>query len=278
MIGRVKMYKQNLHTHTYFCDGRNSPEEIVLAAIEKNFDSLGFSGHSHISFSSDVVGMTLPDTQKYRQEVKRLQEKYAGAIDLYCGLEVEMYSQVDTSDYDYLIGSVHCLQVDGQYMEFDRDAGTVEEIICRYFDGNGMKYARAYYEALSTLPEYGKFDFIGHFDIVAKHSEKYDFFDTESPRYLQYAFDAVDALKGKIGMFEFNTGAIARGYRTTPYPSIPILKRLLESGFLPIVTSDCHSKDMLDCYFMECLDMLEYCGAKERCILSKDGFRTVALR
>ena len=29
--------KANYHTHTVFCDGKNTPEEIILAAIEKGF-------------------------------------------------------------------------------------------------------------------------------------------------------------------------------------------------------------------------------------------------
>ncbi len=28
---------QNLHTHTCFCDGKDTPEEIVLTAIETGF-------------------------------------------------------------------------------------------------------------------------------------------------------------------------------------------------------------------------------------------------
>ena len=31
------MITTNFHTHTVFCDGKSTPEEMVLAAIEKNF-------------------------------------------------------------------------------------------------------------------------------------------------------------------------------------------------------------------------------------------------
>jgi len=37
----------NYHTHSTFCDGKNTPEEIVLAAIDKGFDVIGLSGHGH---------------------------------------------------------------------------------------------------------------------------------------------------------------------------------------------------------------------------------------
>ena len=43
-------WKANLHTHTSFCDGKNSPEEMVRSAVEKGFDVLGFSGHSYTPF------------------------------------------------------------------------------------------------------------------------------------------------------------------------------------------------------------------------------------
>ena len=44
-------YRQNLHTHTTFCDGKDTPEELVEAAIAKGFDSIGFSGHSYMYYS-----------------------------------------------------------------------------------------------------------------------------------------------------------------------------------------------------------------------------------
>ena len=33
------MIKCDLHTHTVFCDGKNTPEEMVLSAIEKGLDT-----------------------------------------------------------------------------------------------------------------------------------------------------------------------------------------------------------------------------------------------
>ena len=44
------MIKTNYHTHTEFCDAKNTAEEMVLAAIEKNFSILGFSSHAMYPF------------------------------------------------------------------------------------------------------------------------------------------------------------------------------------------------------------------------------------
>ena len=36
---------QNLHTHSTFCDGKNSLEENVISAIEQGLNTIGFSSH-----------------------------------------------------------------------------------------------------------------------------------------------------------------------------------------------------------------------------------------
>lgn len=36
---------QNLLTHTTYCDGKDTIGEMILAACEKGFQSIGFSSH-----------------------------------------------------------------------------------------------------------------------------------------------------------------------------------------------------------------------------------------
>ena len=47
-------------------------------------------------------------------------------------------------------------------------------------------------------------------------------------------------------MFEVNTGAISRGYRTSPYPRPDIIKRIADSGKKLVITSDSHRADTVD--------------------------------
>ena len=131
---------------------------------------------------------------------------------------------------------------------------------------------KAYYEKLATLPQYGKFDIIGHIDIITKHSENADFFDIESEEYKGYAVKALESLAGKIPYFEVNTGAIARGYRTTPYPAPFLLDELKRLGFGAVITSDCHDCNMLDCGYDEAVALLKKHGFNEIYILTKNGF------
>ena len=269
-------YLQNLHTHTTYCDGNDTPEAMVLAAIEKGFSSIGFSGHSYMYYSN-YVQMTPEKTEKYRAEIADLKEKYRGILDIFCGLEFDMYSKVDLTGYDYLIGSVHYLRCGGEFVGFDRSASEVRRIVDTYFDGDGMKYAKAYYQALAQLSNYGNFDIIGHFDIITKHADGINFFDQTSDTYKKYVLEAADALRGKIPLFEVNTGAIARGYRRMPYPTVDIIKELKNMGYGVCITSDCHDSRYLDFAFDMCAELLFDCGFREKFILTEGGFSAVAL-
>ena len=41
------MIKQDFHVHTTYSDGNNSPEEMILAAIDKGMAKIGISDHSY---------------------------------------------------------------------------------------------------------------------------------------------------------------------------------------------------------------------------------------
>ena len=62
-------FPSNLHGHTTYCDGKNRAEEYILAAIEKNFVSVGLSGHSYVYFDKEP-NMSLEGTLKYIEELK----------------------------------------------------------------------------------------------------------------------------------------------------------------------------------------------------------------
>lgn len=267
---------QNLHTHTNYCDGRDTPEEMIALALEKGHFSVGFSGHSYMHYAPEH-SMSLHGTEEYKKEIRELAKKYQGKIDIFCGLEFDMFSEIDLSGYDYLIGSVHYFKFGEKYVGFDRSRDVVKSIINTYFGGSGLEYAKAYYKLLSRLPDYGKIDIIGHFDLITKHADNVKFFDEESKEYRFSAIEAAEALQGKIPYFEVNTGAIARGYRRTPYPSPFIIKELKRLGFGAVISSDCHDGRYLDCSFEESANLLKECGFKERYVLTDKGFVPVSL-
>ena len=269
----LTVYNQNLHTHTTYCDGKNTAEEMILAACEKGFQSIGFSSHSFMK------GRTLPQQiiNDYKAEIALLKKKYAGQIEVFCGLECEMLGETDLTGFDYLIGAVHYFQFGNEFVSFDRELKDVRTMIEQYFGGDGMAYAKAYYQELAKLPQYGEFDIIAHFDLITKFSEKVRFFDETSKEYRWAAIEAAEALAGKIPYFEVNMGAMVRGYRTSPYPDMFLLQELKRLGYGAIVSTDCHDSRFLDYGYQEAVELLKKCGFQERFIFTKNGFVPIEL-
>lgn len=138
-----------------------------------------------------------------------------------------------------------------------------------------MAFAKKYFETVARLPERRNFDIIGHFDLLTKNNEKGGFIDTADKKYIDLGKEAIHALRGKIPLFEVNTGAISRGYRSSPYPQIEFLREMRECGFGAVISSDCHNKNFLDCYYEEAEQLLREVGFKSKWILCDGGFAEV---
>ena len=67
--------KINLHSHTTFCDGKNSAEEMVVSAIDHGFDVFGFSGHSYTPFDERAF----PEPLNTERKSKGLQKNTKAA-------------------------------------------------------------------------------------------------------------------------------------------------------------------------------------------------------
>ena len=269
--------KQNLHTHTTYVDGKDTPEEIILEAIERGFGSIGFSEHSYLVHSFYPNQLTMPKMERYRQEVAALKEKYRGQIDVFCGLEYDFYSDFVPEGYDYLIGSVHYIDCGDAVATFDHGVDETKEFIDRYFGGEPLAFAKKYFETVARLPEKYAFDIVGHFDLLVKNNDKGHFFDVTSKQYLDYGFEAIHALRGKIPFFEVSTGAMVSGKRNCPYPEMPFLKEFRDCGVGAVITSDCHNKLYLDGCFEEAREVLAAAGFRSRWVLTDNGFKEVAL-
>ena len=272
----LKKHKQNLHVHSVYCDGKDTPEEMIAAAMAAGFDSLGFSIHSYMSCSKSGF-LSLEKQADYNREIERVKARYKDIFPVYRGVEFDIYADSPWDGYDYTIASVHYLHTHEGPVSFDVGLEKTLAYVEKYFNGDGMKFAKAYYEALASAADYGRFDIIGHFDLVTKNNELHRFIDTDCKEYKRFFEDAVHALKGKIPFFELNTGAIARGYRTSPYPAMDILKLLRENGFGATISSDCHDKQYVDFGYDMAAEVLREAGYTSKFIFNGKGFEEAAL-
>lgn len=238
------MTRGDFHVHTAYCDGIAKPEAMVRAAIKAGLPAVGFTGHSHTAFDESWC-MSAAGTHSYRAEIARLKAKYGGKIAVYCGVEQDLLSDASTAGYDYVIGSVHYLSADGAYIPVDESAEDLRAAADAHFGGDLYALIACYYEHVARVHAVTGCGVVGHFDLITKFNEGGALFDEAHPRCVAAWRAAADALLPSGAIFEINTGAIARGYRSAPYPAAPILEYLASKGARFLLSGDAHAPDGL---------------------------------
>ena len=243
------MIKWDYHIHTRYCDGNSSPIEMIESAIKIGLTTIGFSGHSYTDFDGSFC-MSLENTELYYEEISALKEKYKDKIRILCGIEQDLFSNLPTDRYDYVIGSSHYAEKEGICYSVDHTKQILLDDVKAQFDGDIYAYCESYFDTVSKIIERTKPDIIGHFDLVSKFNEKDCIFDSKHPRYLAAWQNAADKLIPFGKPFEINLGAISRGYRSAPYPSEDMIKYIASRGGKFIMSSDSHSADNI-CFEFE---------------------------
>ncbi|MHA1966997.1 MAG: CpsB/CapC family capsule biosynthesis tyrosine phosphatase [Candidatus Hodarchaeales archaeon] len=80
--------KIDYHVHTRFSDGYYSPEEMVMAAREKNVKKICITDH----YSTMKPALSHFDLEEYVESLERIRKDLSRGIKLFIGIEVDMYS------------------------------------------------------------------------------------------------------------------------------------------------------------------------------------------
>lgn len=233
------MITKDLHMHTAYCDGKNTPEEMVQSAIKKGLKTVGVSSHSYTFFDTSYC-MQKEAVPRYLAELRYLRTKYFDQIHILCGVEQDYYSDYPTEDFDYVIGSVHYIKVDDAYIPIDENPAVLRLAVDKYFRGDVYALVDLYFKIVADVVNKTGCDIIGHFDLISKFIEKEPLFDVGDPRYVNAWKAAVDELLKYDVPFEINTGAMSRGYKTQPYPSTEMIAYIREKGGRFVLSSDAH--------------------------------------
>lgn len=233
------MTLRDFHIHTSFCDGHDTPEEMVQSAVEKGLKQVGILCHSYVPFDNCCIPLERVD--EFKAEVARLKEKYRGQIDVFCGIEADIYSPQSLDGFDYVIGSVHYLKHGEKYIAIDDTPQILEDMIDRYYGSDFYACAENYFATVAKWVK-RKPDIIGHFDLIKKFSRKIPF-DAENARYKAAWQSVADALLTLGVPFEVNTGGMSRGYLDEAYPSHEIAEYIKKRGGRLIISSDAHRKE-----------------------------------
>ena len=263
----------NFHIHTTFCDGKNTPEEIVQAALAKGFSAIGFSGHGLTPFD---LRYCMKDTAAYIAEIQRLKSVYRQKIEIYLGIEEDALAPVDRSPFEYIIGSSHYFLLNGIYYPIDSNEQYFNACV-NAFGGDILRLAETYFSSLCEYLHRRKPEIVGHFDVITK-------FDDVTPRFscnreyralaCRYAENA--AQSGCV--FELNTGPVWRGYRHSPLPCEDVLHTLKKAGADIIISSDSHSIETLDYHIDEMRAYLRSIGFTHTVTLHGGDFIKIPLK
>lgn len=242
------MIFEDFHLHTDFSDGADSPAVMAETAYRLGVRRLGFSDHGYAPYDTDCC---IPEEKQlaYCAAVAALRRRWRGRMEIFCGVERDLYGPAPAGGYDYVIGSVHYLHLDGAYYTVDWKPEILQEAADRFFGGDMLSVAEAYYRAVAEVPERTACDLIGHFDLVSKLNERCHFFDFADPRYVAAWRQAANRLLETGLPFEINTGGMARGWRSEPYPAWEIVDYLARRGVKFVLNSDAHSRKTLLYHF-----------------------------
>ncbi len=265
--------KCSLHNHTVFCDGNSTHEEMVKAAIDLGFCSIGFSGHG---YTKDDLRYCMTDTEGYIAETLRVKEKYKEKIQVYLGLEEDARQPCDRNRFDYIIGSSHYCVFNGEYYDVDESLECFKTGFAA--SGNSVEaYAEEYYSRFCEYLLRRKPDIAGHFDLLTKYEQMWDGIFLGNGKYEKIAEKyLLQAIKSGC-IFEVNTGAISRGYRTEPYPSLSLLHILNKNGAAIIINTDCHNAEKMNCGYDRAVELVKQAGFREHYVMYDGKFQSVKL-
>ncbi len=250
--------KTNFHTHSVWCDGAATVDEMVLGAIAKGFSVIGFSSHAMLPGDPLDWPLTKEKLVAYAADVRAAAARHAGRIRVLCAVEADFLRGVSSpdravyaaADPDYIIGSVHFVVApDGDWVCVDESPDSLMKGVADHFGGDVEAFVRAYFAQQREMAATCDFDVIGHPDLCRKFNGVLDCFDESAPWYRDELAATAEVFAASGKFVEVNTGGIARGWMTDAYPSAVFRSELRACGVRFVLSADAHSVDALDCAF-----------------------------
>lgn len=236
----------NFHSHTQFCDGRATMQQIVESAIDAGFEHWGFSPHSPVPIES-TCNMTRSATYEYLSEIDRLRDLYGNRIKIYASMEVDYLGDgwgahcdyFKELNLDYLISSVHFVRAkDGTWVDIDGKPESFRKKMAVYFNNDIRRVVEEFFDQSMSMIKHGGFDIIGHIDKIGNNASDFAPGIEEKDWYISLRDSLVDYAIDSGLLVEYNTKAMR--------PSETVLRRLIDSNVVIPVNSDAHTTDKVN--------------------------------
>ena len=230
----MKHTRIDLHNHTTRCNhAEGTIDEYIQRAIELGINIYGFSEHAPMDFD-EKYRLPFCDMDAYVNDVLEAKKRYKNEIEILLGYEVDylpghMDESVLNADVDYLIGSVHFIDK----WSFDNP-----EFIGGWETKDIDEIWKAYFEATEAMVKSGKFDIVGHLDLI----KVFKFMPKQDTRIL--ARDALHAIKKANMVLELNTAGLRKPVGEV-YPSRSLLEVAYDLDIPITFASDAHAVDQV---------------------------------
>lgn len=230
-------------------------ESLCAAAVSAGIEEIGISEHFDSHPNDECTDFF--QVGEWWNEFERYKREYQGVLSLKAGLEVSEPHQytdavnliLDTHPWDYAIGSLHWIE---------------DEIIFKdqYFKRSPGEAYRRYFLELRRMVENGRFNILGHMDIVKRRGfEHYGEFHVEE--YEDSIRTILRTLAKRDLALEVNTITLRRSVQE-PSPSFQVLSWFKEEGGRWIsLGSDAHDASDVGANLIDAIRLVKSAGFDE---------------
>ena len=262
------MIQADMHMHTWFStDSEACPRDMADEAVRKGLKTICFTDH----FDKDDLEWGeegIFDVDAYFVEMQKLQEEYAGKLNIRIGIELGLrtylkdYYEELTKKYpfDFVIGSVHNVPYmkdsEGNILYTDPAAEKL------FTDRTDKEAYRLMMETtLENVRTSDCFQTLGHLDYVVRYGKSRE----KEYSYTDYA-DIIDEilklLIEKEKGLEVNSAGLKYGLPFA-HPHPDVLKRYRElGGEIITIGADAHKPEHIAYDFAKAEEILKSCGFK----------------
>lgn len=262
------MIQADMHMHTWFStDSEACPRDMADEAVRKGLKTICFTDH----FDKDDLEWGeegIFDVDAYFVEMQKLQEEYAGKLNIRIGIELGLrtylkdYYEELTKKYpfDFVIGSVHNVpykkDAEGNILYTDPAAEKL------FTDRTDKEAYRLMMETtLENVRTSDCFQTLGHLDYVVRYGKSRE----KAYSYTDYA-DIIDEilklLIEKEKGLEVNSAGLKYGLPFA-HPHPDVLKRYRElGGEIITIGADAHKPEHIAYDFARAEEILKSCGFK----------------
>lgn len=270
----------DLHMHTHYSHGKNSPFQMYQAADAMGLPLIGFSEHSPRPMGYDYtheyreqLKLHFPD---YIAEVKTLANNPPGTCNVLLGLEMDWLPAEEdftrrscrAEDYAYLIGSVHFID----HWGFDDAAEAWKDLSQAECDNLYKKYFSTWKGMINS----GLFQIAAHPDLIKIFSVERFHYWINGKEAQQTVHDCLTDLKRQGMAMEISSAGLRKACSEI-YPAPEIMAMAAELDLRISLASDAHTADDIGYAFPELIRYARSFGFTHQSVFDHGAHVALAL-